>query len=151
MADVIDTLAAAVATAASQSEITFVGELERNARKAGPRVVWVPRGGKVTPPVQDEDDNSKSCYEYGEGCDVYFLASTREDARNLMHAFLSGLFTSQSHWSVRPDDYEHSIETLSGLNRHEIRLRVEADITVQHETYYPRSVDTTTQTGTITD
>ncbi len=151
MADVIDILAAAVATAAGQSEITFTGELERNARKAGPRVVWVPRGGKITPAVQDEDDTSKSCNEYGEGCDVYFLAPTREEARLMMHAFLAGLFTSQTHWSAKPDDYEHSTDTMSGFNRHEIKLRVVADITVQHATYYQRPVENTTQTGTITD
>lgn len=152
MADSIDTLASAIAAACSPSQaaITAVGELERNRRLGPSRVVWVPRGGPVAPPDQDEGNTSKSCYQCRETCEVYFLAASREAARTLMHVFLAGMFRSQTHHSVRPGDYEHSTETLSGTNRHEIKLSVTVDMPVIFETYEAADIEVYAPAATVT-
>jgi hypothetical protein len=152
MADAIDTIAVAIAAACSPSQatITFVGELERNRRQGPSRVVWIPRGGPVEPADQDEANTSKSCNQCREGCDIYFLATTREAARALMHAFLAGMFRSQTRHSARPTDYEHSTETISGANRHEIKLSVTVDIPVTFETYQAADIEVYASTTTVT-
>lgn len=151
MADAIDTIAAAVATDASQSAVTFVGDLEHGRRAGGPRIVWVPRGGSVESADQDEDDTSKSCNTLVERCDVHFLHSSRENARTLFTDFLAALFRTQTRWSAKPGDYDHSTETLTGKNRHEIRLTVTVDIPVTFEEYTAAEVDAVAQTTTVTN
>lgn len=150
MSDPYKDVADAIALVAGQSAITFVGELERGRRAAGPRIVWIPRGGPIEPALQDEP-NKKTAYQAVTSCEVYILDSTRANAMTHWRVFSSALFRSQSQISARLTDHEWSTDTLSGINRVELRLTVEVDIPLHHEEYTPAQIESISQTGTITD
>jgi len=151
----VSAIAQAIAAACepSQSAFTSVGSIDAAKREGPPRVTWIPGGGEITDPDQDESEYSKIAFQRNPVCSVTFLGGTYDQAEALYTEWLGALYRSQSI-TVRPGREEYGGENATNAQRHWITVEVTLQIPVPFEVYTAADVqgaDPVLDTGTVTE
>ncbi len=133
-----------------QTSFTAIGDIEAARRTGPPRVVWVPGGGPITQPDQDESEASKIGYQRNPRCQVHFVGSTYTEAETLLRDWMAAVRRTQQGTVVLGDESK-TPETITGANRYGITVEATVHLPQSYEVYESATVLSTSHSITVVD